>query len=383
MKKISLLLGASALHLRATFLALAPILPLLQAHFGLDHATTGLLTTLPLLVFAAVSPFVGTAATRLGTARLFAIAMTAIGVGAAVRSYTGVAGLFAGTVVLAAGVAVGNVLLPAAVKEHYPGREGAATGVLIALMNGTNALWTAAVVPVTAWLGWQLALGWWTLPALALAAAWAMAHEEPREKASFVRMSVRELFSRPTAWWVSLFIGIQSLVFFSFVAWLPYWTADKGFSAAAAGLYMFLFQLLSLPAALVAPMLAMGPRRQWVTMTTCLLYLASVLAVFYAATPMAMTLSVAVAGLASGATFSICMLAFPLRSGTLAIASRLTGVGQAIGYLLAAIGPVGIGKLYSLIGAWEPVLPVFIIACLLMTLCGWHAMAQGRIGEEL
>ena len=91
-------LGWSTLHLRASFLMLTPLLPVLQAHFGLSHATIGMLTTLPLLVFAAVSPFVGNWIPRCGMTRLFGGAMVLLALGAVLRSYAGITGLFAGTV---------------------------------------------------------------------------------------------------------------------------------------------------------------------------------------------------------------------------------------------------------------------------------------------
>lgn len=371
-------LGGSVLHLRAPFLALAPLLTTLQTAFGLNYFETGLLTTLPLVIFALVSPWVGDISRKLGSARLFGVAMAGIGAGVAIRSYMGVSGLFIGTILLATGIAIGNVLLPALVKAWYPGREGRATGIFVALMNGANALWTAVVVPVAAWIGWQLALGWWALPAMLLTWLW-WRQKTTTQATGGSHISVRKLFSLPTAWWVSLFIGLQSFVFFSLVTWLPYWVMDKGFSQMDAGAMSFWFQITGIPAALVAPILATGTRRQWLTVGTCACYIIGIIWIFSSTSWAMLVASVSVMGIAAGATFSLCMLAFSLRSGSLAIATRLTGMGQALGYLLAATGPILIGSIYTWMGTWDQVLPCFLLATLAMSACGWLAMASGRI----
>ncbi len=378
--KQSLVLGWSTLHLRAPFLALTPLLPLLQEHFGMDYTTTGLLSTLPLLIFALVSPFVGTMAEKTGMARLFGAAMAVLAVGALIRSYTGFYGLFLGTILIAAGIAVGNVLLPAMITSHYRGYEGAATGVFISLMNGTNALWTALIVPVAALIGWQPAAGFWVVTGLVAAAAWQTCPPD------YIRtrkpVSAKNIFSRAAAWWVSFFMGTQSLVFFTLTAWLPFWVIAKGFTATDAGYYSFLFQLLGIPASFVVPMLATGRRRRWLTALICLGYLIGFCLLFAATTATELTFAIVLTGLIGGATFSLCMLAFSVRAASPAVSSRLTGIGQAIAYLFAGIGPAGVGRLYGLYGDFQALLPIFIIACLFLTLCGWKAMAFSRIGAD-
>lgn len=377
-------LAASILHLRAPFMALTPLLPLLQHYFALSHAAVAMLTTLPLLVFAAVSPLVGGQLPRFGAARVFGAVMLCIGIGAGLRSYADTPGLFLGTVLLSVGIAIGNVLLPTLIRAWYPERAEAATGIGIVLMNGMNALVIAFIVPLTHWFGWQAVCAVWTLTALPAAVAWFTLprENETTTRAGAAKLTIRRLLAHPAARWIAVFMGVQSLVYFSFMTWLPYWAMERGFSEEAAGYYTFAIHLLSLPASLLAPLAARGPRRQWLTLGVCATYLVGLALLLLTDTALLWNVGIVVIALAAGSTFALCMLAFSVRPATPLIASRLSGAGQAFSYLLAAGGPVGVGFLYEYCRSWPVTFPFFALATLLLAYSGWQALDFPRIGEE-
>lgn len=376
-------LAASVLHLRAPFMALTPLLPLLQYYFSLSHAAVAMLTTLPLLVFAAVSPLVGGQLPRFGAARVFGTAMLCIGIGAGLRSYADIPGLFLGTVLISVGIAVGNVLLPTLIRAWYPERAGAATGIGIVLMNGMNALVIAFIVPLTNYFGWQAVCAVWALTALPVAIAWfTLPRERETPHAGAAKLTIRKLLAHPAARWIAVFMGVQSLVYFSFMTWLPYWAMARGFSEEAAGYYTFAIHLISLPASLLAPLAAGGPGRQRLVLGVCATYLAGLALLLLTDTALLWHIGVVVIALAAGSTFALCMLAFSVRPATPLIASRLSGAGQAFSYLLAAGGPVGFGFLYEYSRSWPATFPVFALATLLLAYSGWQALDFPRIGEE-
>ena len=67
-----------ATTLRVTFTGAAPLLDTIRLDYGLSTAQTGLLTTLPLLAFALVSPLAAGVARRIGMERSLFIAMLLI-----------------------------------------------------------------------------------------------------------------------------------------------------------------------------------------------------------------------------------------------------------------------------------------------------------------
>ena len=64
-----------ATTLRVTFTGAAPLLDTLRLDYGLSTAQTGLLTTLPLLAFALVSPLAAGVARRIGMERSLFVAL--------------------------------------------------------------------------------------------------------------------------------------------------------------------------------------------------------------------------------------------------------------------------------------------------------------------
>ncbi|WP_237567474.1 MFS transporter, partial [Phytobacter massiliensis] len=148
-----------ATTLRVTFTGAAPLLDAIRADYGLTTAQTGMLTTLPLLAFALVSPLAASVARRIGMERSLLAAMLLICAGIALRSLPAAWLLFVGTAVIGCGIALGNVLLPGIIKRDHPGHVAKLTGAYSLTMGAAAALGSALVVPLAAsGAGWHGAL---------------------------------------------------------------------------------------------------------------------------------------------------------------------------------------------------------------------------------
>lgn len=119
-----------ATTLRVTFTGVAPLLDTIRQDYGLSTAQTGLLTTLPLLAFAFISPLAAGVARRLGMERSLFIALLLICIGIGVRSLPSASLLFIGTAIVGCGIALGNVLLPGLIKRDFPGQVAKLTGLI-------------------------------------------------------------------------------------------------------------------------------------------------------------------------------------------------------------------------------------------------------------
>src|SRR3954471_15560611 len=89
-----------AANLRPSLTGVGPLLDHVQADLELAPAVAGLLSTLPLLAFAAISPMVPRLAARRGPERLLWGALVVLTLGIAVRWVPAAIGLFAGTVLI-------------------------------------------------------------------------------------------------------------------------------------------------------------------------------------------------------------------------------------------------------------------------------------------
>jgi len=221
-----------AANLRASLTGVGPLLDRVQADLELAPAVAGLLNTLPLLAFAVLSPMVPRLAARWRPERLLGGALVVLTLGIAVRWVPTAIGLFAGTVLIGAGIAVGNVLLPNMIKRDFPTKVGLLTSAYATVMGGVAAVASGVAVPISqvAPGGWSTALGCWIVLALVATLLWLPQMRAPRPVSEAIR-SHRLPWGSALAWAVTAFMGLQSLGFYVVVTWLPQVFQDSGVSA--------------------------------------------------------------------------------------------------------------------------------------------------------
>jgi CP family cyanate transporter-like MFS transporter len=160
-------------------------------------------------------------------------------------------------------MAVGNVLLPIAVKRWFPDRVGQATGwYAVAMALGTAAAAGLSVPLATATGSVRIGLASWALPALAAAVPWWWLRKadgrrpvDPPGRAAdhAVAAAVRR---HPTAWGLTGYFGLQSLAAYVVMGWLPSIYRDAGLSAGTSGGLLALLMLVGVPTSFVLPVLA-------------------------------------------------------------------------------------------------------------------------------
>ena len=376
-----------AANLRPAITSVAPLIERIRDDAGVSNGVAGLLTALPLLAFAALSPVAPRLSRRFGAERALIGSMLALCGGIVLRSLgTGLAPLFVGTAVLGAAIAIGNVLLPGLVKREFPGRAGAVTGAYTVALGTSAAVAAGASVPLTRLLGpgWQGPLALWAAPALLAAVAWVSV---PRRGARRPDISdpphashVANLWRSPLAWQVTAFMGLQSLGYYATLTWLPEILREGGTDAATAGWLLALSQAVAIASMFVAPVAAgRRPSQQGVVAASVALSGAGILGllVFGGA---AGALWVTLLGLGQGACFSLALTLFALRAADPGQATALSGMAQSFGYLLAALGPPLFGVLRDATGGWTLPLALLlgITACLLGA--GLGAARDARVG---
>ena len=378
-----------AANLRPALTSVAPLIGRIQADAGVSSGVAGLLTALPLLAFAALSPAAPRLARRFGAERALLGSMLALCGGILLRSAgSGAAPLFAGTAVLGAAIAVGNVLLPGIVKGQFPGRAGAVTGAYSVALGTSAAVAAGASVPLMGLLGsgWQAPLALWAAPALLAAVAWGpllrSGGQDPESSGQRRESAVANLWRSALAWQVTAFMGLQSLGYYATLTWLPEILKDGGTDAATAGWLLALSQAVAIVSMFVAPVAA-GRRlsQRGVVAASVALIGAGVLGLLLFGASVG-ALWVTLLGLGQGACFSLALTLFALRAADPEHAAALSGMAQSFGYLLAALGPPLFGALRDWTGSWTLPLALLlaITACLLAA--GLGAGRDARVGTS-
>jgi len=361
-----------ATSLRVTFTGAAPLLDAIRTDYALTTAQTGLLTTLPLLAFALISPLAAGLARRIGMERSLMIALLLIIAGIALRSLPSAALLFGGTAVIGCGIALGNVLLPGLIKRDFPGQVAKLTGAYSLTIGAAAALGSALVVPVAlSGAGWHGALLMlMVFPLLALLLWLPQWRLRPAGSLSGSRaLQSRGIWRSTLAWQVTLFLGINSLIYYVIIGWLPAILQSHGYSETEAGSLHGLLQLATAAPGIVVPLILLRLKDQrGVAGLSAMMCAVSSAGLWFM--PDLAVMWTLIFGFGSGATMILGLTFIGLRASSAHQAAALSGMAQSVGYLLAACGPPLMGKIHDTNGDWRIPLLACGLVSVVMAICG-------------
>ena len=372
-----------AANLRTPLTGVAPLIGQIRTDTGVSNGVAGLLTALPLLAFSVLSPVAPVLARRIGVERALFASLFVLAAGVLLRSAGSVAALFLGTAVLGGAIAAGNVLLPSLVKREFPERTGLMTSAYSTAMGVAAAIAAGASAPVAyeIGLGWRASLALWALLALATVILWIPLVRGARPSDAFAQTSRRTngLWRSSLAWQVTIFMGLQSLVYYVTLTWLPEILRDEGMSASRAGWMLALAQAAGIATMFLAPMIAgMKPSQRRVVVAAVGLNGAGTLGLLVFGDTAA-ALWVVLLGLGQGACFSLALTFFALRAPDSEHAAALSGMAQSAGYLLAASGPFLFGALRDATGAWTIPLALLLALTVCLLLAGLGAARDVQV----
>jgi cyanate transporter len=370
-----------AANLRPAVTAVGPLLAQIRAELHLSGTAAGALTTLPLVFFGSfglVAPYV-----RRRGEWLLVAAMAILVVALIVRVIPDEVALFAGSLLAGIGISIGNVAVPAIIKRDHPGVIIAVTAVYTLAISGGAAIAAAVVVPVEKALdhGWRLPLALFAVPAALAGLAWVPRATRSHRDAPRIAAAAG-LWRDRLAWAVTAYMGLQSLLAYVVFAWLPTIYQDRGMDETAAGFMLGATVLLQAAGGLTVPALerTMLDQRPLVWLITGLV-LAGFAGVAWAPLGSAL-LWAAVLGLGQGAAFATALSFIGLRAADQHVAVRLSGMSQSVGYVIAALGPLGVGGVHDLTGGWTVPTVVLLAVTCLMTLPGLAAGRLGTVGSQ-
>ncbi len=299
-------------------------------------------------------------------------ALAVIAAGILLRSAGPMLALYAGTLLAGVGIALGNVLLPSLIKRDFPAKVAAVTSACALAMGGAAALASASA---SRWPGAGAGRRPWACCCscplgghAGLVAQLAAPAIPPRAAAG----PGAPVWRSPLAWQLTLFMGLNSTLYYATVAWLPAILAEAGFSPQAAGSVHGLMQLAcALPGLVLAPLVARFKDQKALAAGSGLLMGLALLGL--ARWPALAPLWACCLGAGSGAGLILALMFMGLRAADPRTAAALSGMAQCLGYLLAASGPWLAGKAYAWSQGWDRPLAIGVALCLAMA--GFGALA--------
>ncbi|WP_408897429.1 MFS transporter [Nocardioides sp. R1-1] len=377
-----------AFNLRPAASSVGPLLAEIRAGVPLGDAEAGLLTTLPVVCFAVVGGIAPRLASWVGVHRVSLVGLVLLAGCLWARGHVHQGWLFLVLSFAAlAGAAAANVLMPSLVKLHFPGQVGLLTAVYTTSMAVGLTLSSALSVPIAGIGGegvdYAQGLGAWAVTAAIAILPWIGLvghdlHEGRRTRALGVGSMVRTRLG----WAMAVAFGLQSLQAYAVFGWFAQMCRDAGYSAETAGILLGIVTGASIPLSVLIPILAGRLRDQrWLLTALMVCYPIGYVGFLLDPRPLGWLWALAI-GIGCS-TFPLILTLIGLRSRTAQGTAALSGFTQSAGYLLAAVGPFGVGVLHAATGTWTVSILVLLALCLPLYLCGLYATRSRFIEDQL
>jgi CP family cyanate transporter-like MFS transporter len=381
----------TGLNLRTAVTSIGPVLQELEQGLRISSGLAGLVTTMPVLCFAAIGFAGPSLSARFRDSHVLAGALLAMAGGLVLRAVAGSLWVFlVGTSVAMVGGALGNVLLPSLVKRYFPHRTGLLVGAYSTAMAAGGAVAAVSTAPIAALTsgaaaddGWRWALGIWAVPALLAALPWlAVPPRSGSSRSTRVAVRMRDLVHSRMAWAMAAFFGIQGMQAYVIIGWSAQYLRDSGLSAAAAGLMLGVNSAVGIPLSAVVPSLSVRPRLQR-PLLACFIacYVAGWLGLWLAPLS-APWLWMILLALGMG-TFAMVLTLMGLRARTPESVAALSTVTQGWGYLLAGAGPLLVGVLRGSTGGYTGMFVLMLAGVVGLAVTGWLVTRQRYVDDEV
>ena len=367
-----------ATNMRAPIVALGSIAPVVKEALNISETQIGWLGAVPMLTFAVgalISPTIGK---RFGLENTLIAMIGLLTAGMIIRTVIPTwLGFLTGTLLLTLAIGFANTLAAPVIKQRTPKQIPLITGLFSLTMTVTAGIVAGVVLPLSEQVGWQWALGGWSLLGIFAIIIWVFlrlrlgssSHQAVVLPAS--GSSEISMWRAPFAWQIAVFMGLQSLLFYTVASFLPSIWVSKGLSAVQAGQMGSVFQFMAPISILSLTWLVnRGRPIQALAVFAAVMNVIGILGVSYLSTNLAWLWS-GLMGIGCSAIFTLSMMLFSLRTYTTNQSSELSGMAQFVGYLIAFFGPLGSGWLHEATDSWDLPLLIMLILMIINVAIAW------------
>ncbi|QIH77167.1 MFS transporter [Macrococcoides canis] len=360
-----------AANLRAPLTSVGVLLPKIDAALHLTTFQISIFAILPLLSFSFASYFAVNVSKKLGlnTTILFALSLIIIGV--IIRSITNIPSLFIGMLLIGIGIAFGNVLAPVFIKVSFPLHLGIVTALYTVIMNIFGAISSAVAAPLAQSFSYQFSLRTILFITILALISWIYVLKSSKETdIPDVSGTSLNIWKSKLAWHITIFMGGQSVIFYSLINWLPLLLKQEGVDPAITGGYLTILQIAIIIFTFIVPMIAAKHADQvklgWIN---GLLYIIAMLGIIFINHNYILIFMIML-GIAAGISFGLVNTFFSIKVKHSETAKKLSGMAQSVGYLLAAISVMLFGVLHDITGNWNLSLYLLLADALMLLIVG-------------
>ena len=362
-----------ALNLRGPLVAVSAVVDPIRTDLGIDAATVGLFTSLPVLCFGLATPLASALLARAGLGRGVLLALAVLLVGIVVRSLDGLPAAIIGTLLLGLAITAANVAVPVVIGRDLPRQAGAVLGAYTAALNVGTMLTLSLTVPIAAATGWRTALASWGALVVVAAIVWWRAVRHPAAGPAPIGdapvTGPATWWRRPVVWVLTAAFAGQAFAYYGVTAWLPQLLRDElGMAPAAAGAAAAVFQVAALVGAFGVPALLRYTSALTTVLVVCATWTTIPLGLLLA--PSAWAVWCIIGGFAQGGGLVVIFSLAVRAARDTAENRRFSALVQGGGYTVAAAAPPVLGAVHAATGDWTAPLLVVLAAIALLALTG-------------
>ena len=358
--------------LRSPFTALPTILGDIAQGLGVEVSSLGILTSLPLLMFALFSAFASRLAQKIGLEHLFTYCLLLLTIGSVIRIFN-LPLLYLGTLIIGASIAIFNVLLPSMIQANRPQKISLLTTLYVTSMGISTAIASYLSVPITQASSWKGLILVLSLLCLVTLLVWLPNHRHNHYlEGQQEKKSKENILKSKSVWAIIVFGGLQSLLFYTSMTWLPTMAISAGLSHSDVALLASIFSLISIPFSMTIPSLTTHLSDGHRQIMLAIISIAGMIGIAMLLYPSSNFLYWLVAhlliGTACSALFPYLMVCFSLKTSSPEKTAQLSGLAQTGGYILAAFGPTLFGYSFDLFQSWIPAVLALLAIDIIMTI---------------
>ena len=381
--KFLLILGIIliSINLRTSIASVGPLIPFIREDLGISNGLAGFLTTLSLITFAVFSLFAPSLGKKLGHGKAIFLGISLLSIGVVIRVLGGIELLYLGTALTGIGIVTANVLMIPFFKARIPEQIGLMTALLSTGMSLFAAIASGVSVPlaVDLGLGWRGSLVSWVVLMVLALIVWIPQLKPQATQQSGSIKPAKNVWKSLLAWQVTLFMGAQSVMYFTMITWLPDMLIARGMSPINAGIALSYMQLISLIGTFFAPNLLMRLKQQsGVVLIVGIGYLVGYGSLFIT-NEIVTFAALTIIGIGSGASLSIAYTLISVRTAEDLTTAKLSGMVQSAGYVLAALGPLVFGISLDLFDNWNILIWFLLAMTVQFIVFGWPAGRDKKI----
>jgi CP family cyanate transporter-like MFS transporter len=346
-----------SVNLRPSITALPPIFDQLTSVAHFSSSEIAILAALPVLCFSIASAVTPYLYRRHTDWKIVLGALLILLTSLLLRGYIQSA-LLPLTAVSAGAIGLIGALIPGLIKRFQPRKTGLMLGAYLLGLYGGAMIGSAAAVPLyrqTHGSLFAVLSIWSTMAAVALMVWLANIRRISRNAGNSRSAQIRgiQVLKFKSCWLITGFMGVQSLMYYASLSWLPTLLTSRGFTAEHAGVVASTTNIGGLAAAWVIPSIAQRIRQQKVLVT--LIVVATVVGLLGVSLVSSSTAVYwcLLLGSAQGSAIGLALFFTIARTTTETGAASLSSMSQCFGYALASLGPILIELAHTISGSWQ------------------------------